>query len=141
MLKNIKKHTIGITIGLIGSLIFSRIIDPNWDNSIYFLGNLLASFSKSYVDFLYSDVGNGIREVFSYYPYALTYGAFIIFTLLVAILSLRTVYKSFLKKPEPKSEQKLENIAEELDKKEKKIKKKEQKKIRRIISKKIKDYY
>jgi hypothetical protein len=120
MIKKIKNNLWGIIIGIVASIIFTRLIDPNWNKGISIIGNFIASLSKSFVDYLYENTGDGIREIFSYLPYTLVGIIFLVPTLFLMIYTISSFYKSFKTKKNIEIESKKEK-KEEIKKRTRKI--------------------
>ncbi len=95
-MKRFKELCIALAFAFLAAIIYEKVIDPNWDNSVYFLGNLISSVFTSYLDFLYDYIGDGIKEVFSYYVYVIFYG---IIVGLLLILSMEMITQIFSNDP------------------------------------------
>lgn len=66
------------------------------------MGNFLAGISTSYLDYIYNNIGDGIKEIFSYYTYAFTFGIIVSFTFFTFISSLITTLIQFRKSKDGK---------------------------------------
>lgn len=108
-----KKFYSYIIIPLFVSFIYSRIIDPNLNNTFLYIGNFFASISTSYLDFIYENIGDGIKEVFSYYTYAFTFGLAIMMCFFIFITSSLI---SFIKMTKNDTSEAKENIKLKLNK-------------------------
>ncbi|MCT4173045.1 hypothetical protein HZP56_08610 [Elizabethkingia anophelis] len=83
-----------LIMSIFGSILYSKFIDPNFDSSINFLGSFFAKFSTSYLNYIYENIGDGIKEIFSYYTYVISFVSFFTFTVLIYILpSLRFLFR------------------------------------------------
>lgn len=108
-----------IIIPIFVSIIYSRFIDPNLDYTFLHIGNFFASISSNYLNYIYANIGDGIKEIFSYYTYAFTFGISIIFCFfLFSGTLIITVLKHFKKN----SVENVEENGESLKNKLKKIK-------------------
>lgn len=96
MKNNIKKHFVVILLGILGTGIYSRVIDPNWDNTVVLIGGMFSSWSSSYLNYLYANIGDGIKEIFSYYTYAFIFGSGIVVVLLLTIKVIIDTAQLFL---------------------------------------------
>ncbi|MCF2218860.1 hypothetical protein H9Q08_06060 [Chryseobacterium sp. PS-8] len=94
-----KSFVFPIFLSIVGCILYSKYIDPNYDSTIIFLGNFFSYFSDSYLNFIYENIGDGIKEIFSYVIYSITYSLFILLLFLSFILTLSNTIKTFKQKP------------------------------------------
>jgi len=95
-MKDIRKITTTLLLAILGTFIYSRLIDPNLDETFNFFGIFFSSISDSYRDYLYENVGDGIKEIFSYHIYGLIFGVALIFLITSVVFSVTITIRDFL---------------------------------------------
>lgn len=87
---NIFKGILGtITLGAIGSGIWDRLLSDSTESIIGVLVSFFSFFSESYMDFLYRDVGDILKEIFSMPQYTISKSIFLFSPILLIFLVLR----------------------------------------------------
>ena len=103
-----------IIIPIFVSIIYSRFIDPNLDNTFLFLGNFFAGISSTYLDYIYGNIGDGIKEIFSYYSYAFLFGITILLCSLTFFSTLLMTIFQFRKTTSDNDKEKIASLKEYL---------------------------
>lgn len=71
-----------IIFGIIGSGIWDKLISPNIDIIIQWFISIYSNLSEGYMDSIYSKVGDGNKEQFSFMSYAIFSSIWVTFLLI-----------------------------------------------------------